>query len=158
MIKRPFPIRPEFCTCFFGTFINTNKVLPKMVCTLERCQFSTVLIRFTGNWRKISDGNFKGAAVLMDPRFNDSWFVFHNSRWSFHEPYFSRKHLFHESYRVNRTQDYSLKTFKEVPNYFAMSKTFLSTISTIIHFFIEQKFFKHHFYGAENNKLKSQGN
>ena len=41
-----------------------------MVCTLERCQFSTVLIRFTGNWRKISDENFEGAAVLMDPGFD----------------------------------------------------------------------------------------
>ena len=27
-------------------------------------------------------------------RFNDSWFVFHDSSWSFHEPYFSRKHIF----------------------------------------------------------------
>ena len=31
-------------------------------------------------------------------------------------------------------------------------------ISNIVHFFIEQKFCKHHFYGAENNKLKSQDN
>ena len=29
--------------------------------------------------------------------FNDSWFVFHDSSWSFHEPYFSRKYVFHES-------------------------------------------------------------
>ena len=27
-------------------------------------------------------------------RFNDSWFVFHDSSWSFHEPHFSRKHIF----------------------------------------------------------------
>ena len=42
-------------------------------------------------------------------RFNDSWFVFHDS--SFLEPYFSRKCVFHE-YRVNRTQDYGFKTCK----------------------------------------------
>ena len=37
-------------------------------------------------------------------RFNDSRFVFHDSGWSFHEPSFSRKHVFHESYRANKTQ------------------------------------------------------
>ena len=37
--------------------------------------------------------------------FNDSWFVFQNSSWSFREPYFSTEHLFHESYKVNRTQE-----------------------------------------------------
>ena len=37
--------------------------------------------------------------------FNDSWFVFQNSSWSFREPYFSIEHLFHESYKVNRTQE-----------------------------------------------------
>ena len=30
------------------------------------------------------------------------WFVFHDSIWSFHESYFSRKLIFHESYRVER--------------------------------------------------------
>ena len=35
-------------------------------------------------------------------RFNDSWFVFHDYSWSFHEPYFNGKHIFHKSYRVNR--------------------------------------------------------
>ena len=54
-------------------------------------------------------------------QFIDLWFVFHNSSWSFHEPYFSRKHIFHKSYRVNRTQDYGLKTCKQVQNYLAMS-------------------------------------
>ena len=42
----------------------------------------------------------------------DSWFVFHDFSLSFHELYFSRKHKFHESYRVNRTQDYDLETCK----------------------------------------------
>ena len=36
-------------------------------------------------------------------RFNDSWFVFHDSSWSFHEPYFSKKCILHESYRGDRT-------------------------------------------------------
>ena len=47
-------------------------------------------------------------------RFNDSWLVFHNSSWSFHEPYFSRKEIFHKLYRKNRIQDYGLKTGKQV--------------------------------------------
>ena len=34
-----------------------------------------------------------------------------------HEPYFSRKHIFHELYRINRTQDYGLKICKQVPDY-----------------------------------------
>ena len=50
---------------------------------------------------------------MFKVRFNASWFVFHHSSWSFLEPYFSRKHLFHESYTVNRTQDYRLKTSKQ---------------------------------------------
>ena len=37
--------------------------------------------------------------ALVDSRvqFNNLWFVFHESSWSFHEPYFSRKHIFYES-------------------------------------------------------------
>ena len=53
-------------------------------------------------------------------RFNDSWFVFHDSSWSFHEPYFSKKQIFHESYRMNRSQDDGLKTGKQIPNYLTM--------------------------------------
>ena len=40
---------------------------------------------------------------------------------SFHKPYFSKKHIFHKSHRVNITQDYGLKTCKQVPNYSTMS-------------------------------------
>ena len=77
-------------------------------------------------------------------RFNDLRFVFHDSSWSFYQPYFSRKHVFHELYRVNGTQDYGLKTWKQVPNYHVIiSQRLLSTTSTIIHLFIEQKFCKH---------------
>ena len=50
-----------------------------------------------------------GYRCLTNVRFNDSWFVFHDSSWSFHEPYFSKKHLFHEPKRVNRSQEYGLK-------------------------------------------------
>ena len=49
-------------------------------------------------------------------QFTDSWFVFRDSSWSFHEPYFSRKRIFHEWYRVNVTQDYGLKTCTKCHN------------------------------------------
>ena len=45
-------------------------------------------------------------------RFNDSWFVFQDSSWSFYKPYFSIEHIFHKSFRVIRTHDYDLKTCK----------------------------------------------
>ena len=55
-------------------------------------------------------------------QFNDLWFVFYDSSWSFHEPDFNRKHIFYKSFRVNRTQNYDLKTCRQVPNYLVMSK------------------------------------
>ena len=55
-------------------------------------------------------------------RFNDSWFVFHDSSWSFNELNFSKKHIFHESYRLSRTYDYDLETYKKVLNYSTLSK------------------------------------
>ena len=45
-------------------------------------------------------------------RFNDSWFVFQDSSWSFSEPYFTIKHIFHKSFRVIRTHDHDLKACK----------------------------------------------
>ena len=33
----------------------------------------------------------------------------------------SRKHTFHKSFRVNRTEDYGLKTSKQVQDYLTMS-------------------------------------
>ena len=42
-------------------------------------------------------GGWWKSKKLIRVRFNDSWFVFQESSWSFHEPYFSRKHVFHES-------------------------------------------------------------
>ena len=72
-------------------------------------------------------------------RFNDSWFIFRNSSWSFHEPYFSRKHIFLESYKVNRTHDYGLRTciqvYTKLFNNVIILKTFSLTNSTITHFF-----------------------
>ena len=50
--------------------------------------------------------------VFIRVQFNDSWFGFN---WSFHELYFSRKHILHEPYRVNRTQGYGFKIYKQVP-------------------------------------------
>ena len=52
-------------------------------------------------------------------QFNDSRFAFHDSSWIFYGPYPTEKNIFHESYRVNRTQDYGLKTSKKVPKYSA---------------------------------------
>ena len=37
--------------------------------------------------------------ILHKVLFNDTWFIYQ-------EPYFSRKHVFHKKYRVDRTQDY----------------------------------------------------
>ena len=55
-------------------------------------------------------------------RFNDLWFEFHDSSWRCHEPYFCRKHILHESYKVNKTQDHhGLKICKQVPNYLTLS-------------------------------------
>ena len=52
-----------------------------------------VLLLTILNW--ISELLLQGSAY-------DSWFVFHDSSWSFHEPYCSKRYIFHESYRVNR--------------------------------------------------------
>ena len=43
---------------------------------------------------------------------NDHDSYFYDYSLSFHEPYFNRKDIFHESCRVNITQDYGLKTCK----------------------------------------------
>ena len=81
-------------------------------------------------------------------QFNDLRFVFHSSSWSFQEPYFWREYVFHKSYKVSRTQDYHLKTLQNstrLLNIVLISKAFLSTISNITCFFIQQKFCKYHF-------------
>ena len=77
--------------------------------------------------------------------FNDSWFIFHDSSWSFHEPYFSRKKKFQESFRVNRI---STKLFNNI----IILKTFLLTISFIIQFFIEQRFCKYHLLRSQKQQ------
>ena len=67
-----------------------------------------------------------------------------DSYWSFHKPYFVRKHTFHKWYRKNRRNDWpwnlqiSAKLFGNV----IISKTFLLMISIIIHF-LSSKFCKH---------------
>ena len=73
---------------------------------------------------------------------------------------FSRKDIFHESFRVNKTQDYGLETYQQVQNYstIIILKTFLSAISVIIQFFTEQKFCKHHYFGAKNSKMIRRDN
>ena len=58
--------------------------------------------------------NYTCQSMEPDSRvqFNDSWFVFQDSSWGFHEPYFSGKDEFLKSYRVNQIQGYSFKTCK----------------------------------------------
>ena len=58
---------------------------------------------------------------MFRARFNDLGFIFDDSGSNFHKPYFSWKHIFLESYRVKRMQDYDLKNFKQVLKYLAMS-------------------------------------
>ena len=68
---------------------------------------------------------------------------------------------FHESFRVNRTQDYGLKTWKQVQNYLAMwifwkhSYWWLPASSNSLQ---SKSFVNNIFYGAKNNKLIRQGN
>ena len=50
--------------------------------------------------------------IHVSVQFNNLWFVFCDSSCNFQNPYFSRKHIFYESYRVGRTQDYGHETFK----------------------------------------------
>ena len=57
-------------------------------------------------------------------------------------------HFFHESCRVRKTQGYGLpQIISKLLGNVKTLKTFPSTITSIIHFFIEQKFCKHHFSG-----------
>ena len=97
---------------------------------------------------------------MSRPRRNDSWFVFHDSSWSFHEPYLAENTYF--TNRLEWTQ-HKIMIFKPVSKYQIIRhlhnfKNILSTISTIIHFFIKQTFSKHHFTRSRNNKPKRRDN
>ena len=59
--------------------------------------------------------------MIIMVQFKDSLFAFHNSSRSFHKPYFSQKNIYHESFSMNRTQNYGLKTCKQVQNYLSIS-------------------------------------
>ena len=63
-------------------------------------------------------------------------------------------HIFHESCRVRRTQDYGPPQIiiKLLGNGKTL-KAFPSTITSIIHFFVEQKFCKHHFSGGQKQQI-----
>ena len=91
--------------------------------------------------------------------FKDSWFVFHESSWSFQKPYFSRKHIFDELHWVNRTQYYGLKTCKQVPNYSVLllfQKHSYQWFPASSIFLLSKSFVNFAFYGAGKNKLKRQ--
>ena len=87
---------------------------------------------------------------------NDSWFAFHDCIWSFHKPYFGRKHIFHkqiiQSEQNTRLWSLNLHISTKLFGNVIISKTFLSFISSTMHFFIEQKFCKGHFYRTENKQ------
>ena len=101
-----------YCGCvikeFFSTFgINCVWFLFVHFCNYEYLSLLGFLAKKSlSSWEK----------SLNKIQFTDSWFVFRDSSWSFHEPYFSRKRIFHEWYRVNVTQDYGLKTCKKCHN------------------------------------------
>ena len=89
--------------------------------------------------------------------FNDSWFVFHYSNWSFHESYLAEKTHFMnliEWTEHNKMVLLNLQTRTKLLNNVVIL-TFLLTILTIIHFFIEQKFCK---YILRRRKNKQQQN
>ena len=90
---------------------------------------------------------FKKKKDFVRVRFNDSWFIFHNSSWSFHKPEFSRKHISRIIWSEQNTRLWpsKLKINTELCGKDIILKTLLSTISSMIHFFIKQKFCKYQF-------------
>ena len=81
--------------------------------------------------------------------FNDLWFLFHNTKVFTGHILAENTHIFHESCRVRRTQDYGLpQIITKLLGNVKTLKTFPSTITSIIHFFIEQKFCNHHHFSG----------
>ena len=124
--------------------------------------FSRIRTEYRVQMRESTDqknskyGHFLTSRVPL----NDSWFVLHDSNWSFDKPYFSKRNIFHESYRVNITQDYMV--LKQGGKYQIILhwhnfKTFLSMISTMTYFFIKQKFCRH-FLRSRKNKMRRRDN
>ena len=89
---------------------------------------------------------------LFRVQFNHLWFVFHDSSWSFHEPYFSRKHTFHESFEWT---EHKIMILKPANKYQIIRQQWFTLLSI---FFIKQKFWKHYFLQSRNNKLKRWDN
>ena len=65
---------------------------------------------------------------------NNSWFVIHDSSRSFHKSYLSKRHIFHELFRVNRTHHHGLKNGKQVPNY--SIAIFCKSLEDPFHYFL----------------------
>ena len=74
--------------------------------------------------------------IWLEVWFKNSWFIFHDSTWSSQKPYFNKKHIFHKSYRVNRTWDWNQQIRTKLFDNVIISKTYLLIISSTIHFFI----------------------
>ena len=89
-------------------------------------------------------------------RFNDSWFVFHESSWNFHETYLAENEYF-ANRRVSKTQNGFNKLINkyQIIGQYHDIKKFLSTISTSTISSLSKCFVNIIFYGAEKkNKLK----
>ena len=78
--------------------------------------------------------------------FSDSRFMFHDSSWSFYESVLAERHISRITWREQyKIMDLNLHTRTKLLDNVIILKTFLSTISFIIQFFIKQRFRKHHF-------------
>ena len=91
-------------------------------------------------------------------RRNDSWFVFHNSSWSFHEPYLAENTNFTK--RLERTQ-HKIMVFKPVSKYQIIRHlhNFKNIFIDDHHPFLYQtNVFKTSFTRSRNNKPKRRDN
>ena len=91
---------------------------------LQFCCFQIVLSKKLGGWVRVSLFPPSPPPLGLPPLWNNVQGLIYQLvifMWnikikvldsSFHEMYFSRKYTFQESYNVNRTQDFSLKTCK----------------------------------------------
>ena len=92
----------------------------------------------TEKWLKLVSQTQTKWRGIIRVRFNDSWFVFHNSIQGFDEPYYSRKHKIHELHTTDWIKHKISPLYRHIS-----TKVFLLTISSTINFFIKHHFFLH---------------
>ena len=95
-------------------------------------QISDMIVGVNIMGGKVSVASFNRAGSLQGVQLHDLWFIFYDSIWNFHGSYFSRKHVFHESYRVNRTYDYGLNTSNPTSFHLFMSKKLFKQLTSQI--------------------------